>query len=137
MDKSLMIFIAIGLGFLYFVTNFIGGIQEEDDNYRNDGYNQAHQYDQYQDLDSIGREVLNVIGAPAATQISAWNNSMLKTDFMMLFPDFSAMNTFVEERVSGDILKNKLLKNIMGVEDLYFSGNMTQEQAKTKLGSLK
>ena len=137
MDKSLMIFIAIGIGFFYFVTTFVGDIQKEDEVYRNDGYNQEHIYDQYQSEDSIGQSVLDVTGAPAATQMSAWNSSLLKDEFLMLFPNFSAMTEFVEGRVRGDILKNKLLQTISTVEDSFFSGTMNAEQAKKKLGSLK
>ena len=54
MDKSLLIFIAIGLGALYLVTNFIGDIQAEDDASRNKDYVIAHKYDQYKSVDSIG-----------------------------------------------------------------------------------
>jgi len=132
-----MIFIAIGIGFLYFVTTFVGDIQKEDDVYRNDGYDQEHIYDKYQSSDSIGQDVLDVTGAPVATQIAAWNSSMLKDEFLMLFPNFSAMTEFAEGRVRGDALKNKLLQTISTVEDSFFSGTMNAEQAKQKLGSLK
>ena len=47
MDKSLMIFIALGVGFLYFITNFVGDIQAEDEKYQNNEYNQERKYDQY------------------------------------------------------------------------------------------
>ncbi|MBA1419986.1 MAG: hypothetical protein FAF03_11155 [Epsilonproteobacteria bacterium] len=57
MDKSLMIFIAIGLGALYLVTNFIGDIQAEDDAYKNSGYQQEHIYDKYQTTDSVGQDI--------------------------------------------------------------------------------
>ena len=30
MDKSLMVFLAVGVGFLYFITNFVGEIQQDD-----------------------------------------------------------------------------------------------------------
>ena len=132
-----MIFIAIGLGFLYFVTTFVGDIQKEDEVYRNDGYDQEHAYDKYKSSDSIGQDVLDVTGASATMQMEAWNNSTLKDEFLMLFPDFSAMTEFAEGRVRGDALKNKLLKTVSQVEDAFFSGAMSAEQAKRKLGSLK
>lgn len=137
MDKSLMIFIAIGIGFLYFITNFVGDIQKEDDAYSNNDYKQAHMYDKYKTVDSIGQDVLDVVGAPAATQLAAWNSSMLKDDFLMLFPDFSAMKVFVEERVKGEPLKNKLTQMIEGIEDSFFSGAITSEDAKKKLSTLQ
>ena len=73
MDKSFMIFIAIGLGFLYFVTTFVGDIQAEDEVYRNNDYDQEHKYDMYKTVDSIGQDVLDVTGANSQTQVSAWN----------------------------------------------------------------
>ena len=105
--------------------------------YRNNGYDQEHLYDQYQSSDSIGQSVLDVTGAPVATQMAAWNSSTLKDEFLMLFPNFSAMTEFVEGRVRGDTLKNKLLQTISQTEDVFFSGSMNAEQAKKKLGSLK
>ena len=132
-----MIFIALGIGFLYFITNFIGGIQKEDEAYQNDGYNQEHIYDKYQSSDSIGQDILDVTGAPVATQMAAWNSSVLKDEFLMLFPNFSAMTEFVEGRVRGDALKNKLIQTVSQAEDSFFSGTMNAEQAKKKLDSLK
>ena len=136
MDKSLFFFVVIGVGFLYFITQFVGDIQE-DDKFQNDEYKQKHQYDHYQSVDSIGRDILDMTGAPANTQVQAWNNSELKTEFLTLFPDFSDMKIFVTERVRGEILKAKLIAAIDNVESQYFSGAMNAEQAKRELGSLK
>jgi hypothetical protein len=137
MDKSLFIFIVIGLGFLYFITTFIGDIQEEDDKYQNKGYQQEHKYDQYQSVDSIGQTILDLTGADIKTQVAAWNTSQLKNEFLENFPDFSAMKTFVKERIRGDNLQIKLIKNIDNVENKYFSGTISAEQAKQTLDLLK
>lgn len=136
MDKSLFFFVLVGVGFLYFITNFVGEIQE-DDKFQNDEYKQKHQYDHYQSVDSIGREILDMTGEPANTQVLAWNSSELKTELLTLFPDFSDMKIFVTERVRGEILKTKLIAVIDNVESQYFSGSMNAEQAKRELGSLK
>ena len=137
MDKSLFIFIAVGIGFIYFITNFIGDIQESDENYQNKGYQQEHKYNQYQSVDSIGQEILELTGADAATQVSAWNESKLKDEFLELFPDFSDMKRFVKERIRGDILQTKLSRLIDDVENKYFSGVINAEQAKRELSLLK
>jgi len=136
MDRSLLIFIAIGVGFLYFITNFVGDIQE-DDKFQNEEYKQKHQYDQYQSADSIGRDILDMTDTPVSTQVEAWNNSKLKTEFLTLFPDFSEMKIFVKERVRGEALQTKLIDAINTTEDKYFSGSMNAEQAKRSLGTLK
>ena len=137
MDKSLLFFIAIGLGFLYFVTNFVGDIQEEDDAYRNNDYKQEHLYDAYNAVDSIGQDILDVTGANAATQLGAWNHSLLKDEFLDLFPDFSEMKHFIDDRLRGKILQDKLRNKVNEIEDKFFSGGITAEDAKRELGTLK
>jgi hypothetical protein len=136
MDKSLFFFVLIGVGFLYFITQFVGDIQE-DEKFQNDEYKQKHQYDHYQSVDSIGREILDLTDAPIGTQVQAWNNSALKTEFLELFPDFSEMKIFVEERVRGDALQSRLTSSIDDAESQYLSGAMNAEQAKRSLGLLK
>jgi len=136
MDKSLMLFILIGIGGVFFVTNFVGDIQKEDEVYRNDGFDKEHAYDQYKTTDSIGREILDVTGAPVSLQMDAWNASVLKKEFLAVFPDFSGMKVFAEERVRGKALKSKLHTTLDSIEDAFFSGAMSAEDAKRKLGSL-
>ncbi len=137
MDKSLFIFIAVGIGFMYIITNFIGDIQKSDENYQNKEYQQGHKYDQYLSVDSIGQEILELTGVDAATQVGAWNESKLKDEFIVLFPDFSDMKRFVQERIRGDVLQAKLSRLIDDVENKYFSGTIDAEQAKRELGLLK
>jgi len=137
MDKSFIFFIAIGIGFLYFVTSFVGDIQSEDETYRNNGYNEEHRYDAYDKLDSIGQNILDVTGESGTIQIQAWNHSMLKDEFLDLFPDFSEMKNFVHDRVRGKVLSDKLLAVIGDTEDKFFSGTISAEQAKRMLSSLK
>lgn len=136
MDKSLFFFVLIGVGFIYFITQFVGDIQQ-DDKFQSEEYKQKHQYDQYQSVDSIGREILDMTDAPVDIQVEAWNNSKLKTEFLGLFPDFPEMKIFVTERVRGEVLKEKLNASIDKAESEYLSGTMNAEQAKRSLGLLK
>jgi len=137
MDKSLMFFIAIGIGALYLVTNFIGDIQAEDDAYSNNTYQQEHIYDKYRTVDSVGQDILDVTGATAKIQLGAWNSSMLKDEFLDLFPDFSEMKNFINDRLRGKILQDKLTKKVTEIEDKFFSGGITAEDAKRELSILK
>jgi hypothetical protein len=137
MDKSFLFFVLIGLGFLYFITSFVGDIQEEDDKYQNKAYEQEHKYDAYQGVDSVGRNVLNLLEVNPQTQVAAWNESKVKEEFVLLFPDFDEMKKFAQERINGEALQTKLLNKIKSVEDKFFSGAITAEQAKQVLGSLK
>ena len=136
MDKSLFFFIVIGVGFLYFITQFVGDIQE-DEKFQSEEYKQKRQYEKYKSVDSIGRDILDMTGAPVGTQVEAWNNSKLKIEFLTLFPDFSDMKVFIKERVRGEALQAKLTAAVDDVESQYFSGAMDAEQAKRELGLLK
>lgn len=135
MDKSLFFFVLIGVGFLYFITQFVGEIQQ-DDKFQSEEYIEKHQYDQYQTVDSIGREILDMTDTPVSIQVEAWNNSELKKEFLVLFPDFTEMKIFIIERVRGDALQAKLKASVDKVESEYLSGAMNAEQAKRSLGLL-
>jgi hypothetical protein len=137
MDKSFLVYLFVGLGFIYLITHYVGDIQEDDNRYQNSEYTLKHKYDSYKSLDSIGREILNVSGADTKTQIGAWNEGSLKQEFLDLYPDFSLMKDFVKNRVSGEPLKSKLLKLIDNTETKFFSGTYTTEQAKHALESFK
>jgi len=137
MDKSLLIFIAVGVGFLYFITNFIGEIQEEDDRYGNTEYNAKHKYDKYMSVDAIGQKILVVTEADENTQIAAWQESELKKEFLGLFPDYSEMKKFVKSRTRGELLQKKLLSKVDEVKGKFFSGTLNAEEAKRMLDSLK
>jgi len=136
MDKSLLIFIAIGLGALYLVINFIGDIQEEDHAYRNNDYVESRQYEQYQKVDSIGQAILVVDNADEKTQVAAWQASHIKQEFLELFPDYMEMKKFVKERTVGKALQSKVLKIIDDVEGKFLSGLLTPDEAKRKLDLL-
>ena len=137
MDKSLFIFLIVGLGFLYVVTHFVGDIQKEDDRLQNTEYQMEHKYDKYYTTDSIGQEILDLTDAPASEQLEAWNASMLKQDLISLYPDFAEMKHFVKDRVRGKPIVQKLLKYIDGVEDKFFSGKINSEEAKRMLGTFR
>ncbi len=137
MDKSMMVFIAVGIGFFYVVTTYVGDIQKEDDRLQNSGYEQEHKFDQYYTEDSIGEKILDVTLADPQTQVAAWNKSPLKQEYLELFPDFDTMRTFIKNRVRGKVLTDKLNKQIQDVEDKFFSGAIDAEAAKRTLGQLK
>jgi len=136
MDKSLLIFAAIGIGALYLVTNFMGDIQEED-TYKNNDYKVEHKYDKYQSVDSVGQSILSVNDMDEKTQIAAWQASPVKIEFLELFPNYSEMKIFVKDRVRGNIIQKKLLTALDKVEGKFFSGALNSEQAKQALDSLK
>jgi len=137
MDKSFLLYVLVGIGFIYLITQYVGDIQAEDERYRNSEYEQKHKYDTYKSVDSVGREVLNVMDVDAATQIAAWNEGTLKQEFLDLYPDFALMKDFVNNRVNGEPIKTKLLKLVDDTETKFFSGTLNTEQAKHALESFR
>lgn len=136
MDKSLFIFILVGVGAVYFIKGFIGDIQKED-TLQSNQYKQEMQYKTYSKIDSIGREVLDTSDASDQVKMQVWDDSPLKEEFLSLFPNFDTMKTFLDERVLDEVLQKKLYAILSEVEDGYFAGNLTAEKAKQKLNSFK
>jgi len=133
LDKGLLIFIAIGVIAIYFITSFVDTIQD-DERYQNSGYseNSKDKDTQYQSTNSIGDIVLDVSSADAKTQIIVWNRSDIKREFLTNFPNFSNMRAFIEDKVVGDILQQKLREAIDTVEDKFVSGEIKVDEAKRK-----
>ncbi len=136
-DKSMMVYIAVGIGFFYLITTYVGDIQKEDERLSNSGYEMEHKYDQYYTQDSIGQDIIDVTFADPQTQIGAWNHSPLKREFLELFPDFDTMKTFIKNRVRGEYLVQTLTKKVNEIEDQFFSGKIDAEQAKRLLERIK
>ena len=136
MDKNLLIFIAVGLVFMYFVTNFVNELQQEDEQLQSTGYQKKHSIDQFMKQDSIGQDILDVEGESAEVQVAAWNQSKLKHALIGYFPDFDTMKLFAKERVRGEILRNRLHQHIDSVEKRFFSGEIDAEKAKKELETL-
>ena len=136
MDKSLFIFILIGVGFLYFITNFVGDIQNEDPAFQNSEYHSAHKYDKYYTTDSIGEEVLDLTSAKPDEQVDVWNHSRLKEEFLSLYPGFMEMKQFIKERTRGEPFQQKMLKHINTIEEQFMAGKINAEEAKRRLSTL-
>ncbi len=136
MDKAFLFYILIGIGFLYFMVNVEKDANASYDGDKSPAYKQEHRFDKYQAEDNVGRSILNVSRADAATQVAAWNQSTFKEEMIDLFPNFDAMKTFAKERIRGDILQHKLLDEIDRVESQYMTGKMTESQVKDALRHL-
>ena len=137
MDKAFLFYVLIGLGFLYVITHYVGEIQAEDDKYANRAHKEAHKYDAYYAIDNVGRTVLDIKNADISKQKEVWNNTSFKDEFLLLFPDFEAMKSFVRERIHAEALRQKLLAETSRAEDQFISGLITADQVKESLSHLK
>jgi len=132
MDKGLAIVIVVGLGALYFITNFTKEMQN-----KGSTYSQNETYKKYISIDSVGQSILDVSDENEALQMSVWDNSELKDEFLELFPDFVEMKNFIDDRIRGEKFKNKLIQEMNAIENEFASGHIGVEEAKRKFRTLK
>jgi len=137
MDKSFMIFIAIGIGFFYLITNFVGDIEKDDGYPTTSLEQQEHKYDKYISSDSVGRSILTVNGISRKEQIEAWNHSPIKVDFMSFYPDFDEMKNVIKERVMTQDFRDYLLKKVTIIERKFLGGKIDTEQAQRELDQIR
>ncbi len=132
LDKGLLVFIAIGIVGIYFITSFVDGIQGSE-RYQKSGYSSSEDKDmKYQSTNSIGDTVLDVSSVGAKEQIVIWNRSEIKREFLSDFPNFEDMRDFVDDRIVGDRLQQRLKETIDSVEDIFVAGDMSSDRAKRK-----
>ncbi len=129
-----VIFGAIALFFIISgLINFIGDLQDEVDTKSN--YNSKEfKHENYYGVDVIGEKTILLNGLSNSKKKELWNASPLKIEMMNLFPDFSLMREFVEERMVDDSdFKKKLLEKIAKTEEEYIAGILTRQRAKAAL----
>jgi hypothetical protein len=133
LDKGLLIFIAMGIGAIYFTTTAVESIQD-DDRYKNSSYSENSEKDdrEYQGRNSIGDIILDVSSVDVKKQVTIWNRSEMKNEFLTNFPNFANMRDFVDDNIVGDALKQKLKKTIDIVEDKFIGGEMGAFEAKKR-----
>ena len=130
MDKGLLLFIAVGVVVIYLTTSFVGTIQD-DERYQNSGYSENKDIE-YHTINSIGDVVLDVSSLDAKKQIAIWNSSEMKNEFLSSFPNFEEMRGFVDDKIIGDMLKQKLKETIDSVEEIFVAGDIGSDEAKRR-----
>jgi hypothetical protein len=131
LDKGLLGFIAVGAIAVYFVTGFVDKIQD-DDGYNKSGYIEKNRDKdiQYQTLNSVGDRVLDLSLINEKKQITVWNRSEIKDEFLTIFPNFLDMKEFIKERVVGDDLQKRLIETIESIEERFIAGEISVDEGK-------
>ena len=126
---------------LFFIVsnliNFINDLQEEVDQPSSYSKKVAQiDSEKYYETNVIGEQILVLNGLSEDKKREIWNISPLKREMMELFPKFSLMHNFVEERIidDGDFKKN-LLNKIDTTEEAYIGGSITGDRAKVLISS--
>jgi len=128
MKNELLIFVAVGIFFGYFMLGFVKNTEGTGDD--------TVTIDINFDTDSsligkniIGETTINLGTTAESKQGEVWRNSSLHSEFIDLFSDFSAMRDFVNDRVLGDDFQKRLITKIDSVENDLYSGKIKQEAA--------
>ncbi len=87
--------------------------------------------------DAIGNTVL-IFNANDSydKKLQVWKRSPLHAEFLDYFPNFRAMKSFADDRILDNSFKKKLLKKVDGVESEFFSGSISNLEAREKLKNL-
>ncbi len=132
MKNELLILVVVGVVFGYFMLGFVKDSEGTGDdtitiNLGSDGDSSLL------GKNSIGETTIDLSTVARSEQANEWRKSSLHSEFMDLFPDFSAMKDFVNDRVLGDSFQKRFLAKISSVEDDFFSGKITKEVAIKEL----
>jgi len=136
MKQGMIIFIAVGVIGSYFLMSFLSKMQKTD-NLSTDETRQERSDLTHYRKDVIGQTVLMFNGGESYQQkLNIWKRSPLHQEFLRLFPNFMAMKSFVDDRITDTSFKSKLLKKIDEIESDFFSGAITNIEAREKLKEL-
>ncbi len=133
MSQGLIIFIAIGAILSYILVGFINDIQDADDKLITQEKLIAKEDKSYYRKDVIGQTILAFRDISFEKKLGVWKRSPLHQEFMDFFPNFLEMKAFINDRIIDADFQQKLTKKVNETEDAFFSGEITQEQAREKL----
>jgi len=134
--KGFTLFVAVAAIGFYLLTNIIGKFKEEDNRLMNDKELQKQEDMKGYRTDVVGDTVLVYSDTPIQNRIGVWKRSPLHEDYLNLFPNFSEMELFVDDRVHDDELKGRILKQLKKISSSFFSGTIGAIQAKEDLDKI-
>jgi hypothetical protein len=136
MNKGLMIFIAVGALMFYLVTNFVGKLKNEDERLLTSQDKQVMEDQKSYRSDVAGDMVIVKSDEPIKKRIELWKRSPLHIEYINLFPDFSEMTLYVDDRIYDAELKSTILNQLKKVESDFFTGAVSPVQAKENLDKI-
>ncbi len=137
MSQGFIIFLTIGAIVAYFMTGFVGEIQDADDDLLTDQMMVEKEDMSYHKQDVIGQTVLVFKNESFAKELGIWNRSPLHQEFMHYFPNFLLMKSFINDRVVDKSFQQKFIQKVIKIEDAYFAGEISLMEAKIKLNSIR
>ena len=140
MGKGLIILIAVGGLFAYFVYNFVSDVQNSDVGGRQtDVTYQPGSTDPaaaYIVKDATGAPVLDLSGVSLETAKKIWRESEYKNSILSHFPDFKLVRDTIGLRIAPGPFRDYLLKTVEQVESDYLGGAVDAHKALVTLQRL-
>ncbi len=127
--------IVAGIAF-FILTNVIGKFKDEDNRLMNDNEIQKQEDMKGYRTDVVGDTVLVYSDAPIQKRVAVWKRSPMHEEYLGLFPNFSEMELYVDDRVRDDELKAKILKKLKKDGSDFFSGSVGAIQAKEDIDKI-
>ncbi len=136
MDRSILIIFAIGAAFIYFAMSmFAVSSGKEDAKWSVDDRNAP--YAQYYKKDVLGDPVLDLSEVSLAQAKTIWSTTPTKDRIVGKLPDFSLAKSEADLTIVNGEFKQYLLKYLSHLEEKYIGGEITADQARNKLSTLK
>jgi len=138
MNKTVIFF---GVGIFLIITWLVGFIKQlNEDVDVSYGFNEkvivTGDMKNYR-LDSSGNEILELDKLSLQEKKKLWNNSTLKEEMILVFPNFEEIKYFIKNRIEDDgSFQHLLLTHVEDVENNYIAGEMTGNRAKSMLSNL-
>jgi hypothetical protein len=134
MMKGLLVLLAVGALFAYFVFNFVGEIEgDEGTQLFSSDQGEESKYGRYYKTDPAGNRVLHLGGIPMGKAREIWKESSIRAQVLGFFPRFEHMRDLIRLHISPSPLREALLKKIDDVESDYFTGNINSDEARRRL----
>ncbi len=137
MFKGLIILLVVGAAFLYAVLFLVNksGVNVSSDA-GTSGYAENIDWKKYYAKDVLGEPILVLKDVPLKKAKLIWRQSPLRKEMLSQFPDFEAIRSFAENRLSPSPFRDYLLKNIDKISGDFQAGLIDANQAKERLFAL-
>ncbi len=136
MKEGFIIFVVVGVVGGYLLMSFLGKIQKTDKLSTAESRQEAADLTHYK-KDAVGNTVLMFNPEDSYEQkLQVWKRSPLHEQFLDYYPNFRSMKGFAKDRIVDDTFREQLLKRIDGIESEFFSGTISNLEAREKLQKL-
>ena len=135
-DKGILVIFAIGAAFIYFALNMFNMSSNSTSQEWSPRVENAP-YARYYKKDVLGNDVLDLSSLPLEKAKKVWPTTPTKEHIADEFPDFSLAKAEVKNLIHDGEFKQFLLRYLEKLEGKYFGGELSLEQVKAALSTLK